>query len=106
MFSSGQFYLFLITESWLTDQYTDSIITSNSNFIVYRKDRSDGVGGGALTIIDNIACTSSAVAIPEKFSKIEILCFDIFCSAMRYRIIVCYRPPRFDAAALLYISHM
>ena len=79
MIYSGQFHLLLITESWLTDQYTDSIITSNPNFSVYRKDRPDGVGGGVLAIIDNIACTSSAVAIPERFSKLKscVLIFSV-----------------------------
>ena len=50
LLSSNTFHIVLITESWLTDQYSDTLITSNLDYSVFRRDRLAGAGGGVLAI--------------------------------------------------------
>ena len=90
--------LVAITETWLTQDITDSMIYNNNSYCVFRKDRLGLNGGGVciLTLKDTVrAC---AVKLPIVFSSVEIVAIDIHNCNPPTRLITCYRPPSADTS--------
>ena len=46
------------------------------------------------------------VDIPAEFSRIELVCFDVFIADAKYRFSVCYRPPYYDSKARDYAASL
>jgi hypothetical protein len=86
------------TESWLTDDISNSEIFPDS-FRVYRKDRPNRHGGGVFIAIDK-AISSQAVSVPE--SNLESVWCSISCPKSK-QIFVCafYRPPNTNPNPIL-----
>jgi len=86
-----------VTESWLRNSIVDGHIDNTSQFHIYRKDRSDRLGGGILALVSKSYC-SYEISVPAKFHVLEIIAHSIVLSARRYRFITVYRPPEFNLA--------
>ena len=93
LLSSNTFHIVLITESCLTDQYSDTLIPSNLDYSVFRRDRLAVAGGGVLAIADNKHCACVPVTIPERFLNTEILCFDVFVQPLNTASLFVTAPP-------------
>lgn len=81
----------ILTETWLHSNISDDeVLADLPNFHIYRKDRTDGRGGGVLVAV-NQQLSSSVLHID---SDIEILW--IICRAVPRTVLlgVCYRPPQ------------
>ena len=51
LYSETEFDCILITESWLTDGITDSMLDPELRYHVLRHDRQDGRGGGVCALV-------------------------------------------------------
>ena len=51
--------------------------------MIYRKDRSGKCGGGRCAIVSK-TLNSVMVDIPAEFSRIELVCFDVFIAEAKY----------------------
>ena len=56
--------IFAVTETWLTGDILDSVLRMNGYFL-FRRDRTAGIGGGAMAYISNKIC----VRIPNLLTK-------------------------------------
>ena len=85
------------TESWLTDDISDSEVFPKG-FDIYRKDRWNRSGGGVFIAVKN-TIASQAVTLPD--SEIESVWCSFRCSKSR-KVYVCsyYRPPDTDAHSI------
>lgn len=93
----------LITESWLNASIPDCFLSFCGRYQVFRKDRINSQGGGVMALVDtNLSACN--VVLPDKYSSLELLCFDVFMSSLTVRFIVCYRPPNYDSDASNYLS--
>ena len=67
-----------VTESWLNSTISDSVIISDTNFSVFRKDRIDTRVGGSVCILVNSATVKAVrVQIPHRFDSLELVAVDI-----------------------------
>ena len=97
-----------ITETWLNSSLPDSAVLSDSNFSLFRKDRSNGrEGGGVCILVNNAAVMAVPVHVPTKFESLELVIIDIVGTAASFRLFVVYRPPSssdYDPESLSYVS--
>jgi len=89
------------TETWLTGDINDSEIFPNQKYAIYRKDRTEGKGGGVLIAVKN-DLNSSSVQIQSDNDNSE----QVWCSLQipnKFRLYICsfYRPPNSDETPLL-----
>src|SRR6185437_8435865 len=89
------------TETWLTSDINNSEIFPNQKYAIYRKDRTEGKGGGVLIAVRN-DLNSSSVQIQSDNDSSE----QVWCSLQipnKFRLYICsfYRPPNSDEAPLL-----
>ena len=83
-----------ITETWLQPALPNSLIVFDSNYSVFRTDRSsDRTGGGVCILTSNATIKATSVAIPSKFLHLELCAVDISFGKVKLRLFVCYRPP-------------
>jgi hypothetical protein len=67
-----------VTESWLNSTISDSVIISDTNFSIFRKDRIDTrVGGGVCILVNNATVKTVPVQIPPRFDSLELVAVDI-----------------------------
>jgi len=92
---SRNYSMVFVTESWLRNSIVDGHIDNTDQYYIYRKDRSDCLGGGVLTLTSKSYC-SYEIAIPEKFRKLEIVVHTVVLSVRKYRFITVYRPAEFN----------
>jgi hypothetical protein len=90
--------ILLITETWLTDAFSSSLLIDLSLFSVLRKDRHT-TGGGVCAII-RLGTDFVNADVPSKFETLELLVFDVLCVHTTYRFIFCYRTRSFDTNEL------
>jgi Reverse transcriptase (RNA-dependent DNA polymerase)/Endonuclease-reverse transcriptase len=81
----------LVTESWLTPEYSSSLLTDSKYFSLLRKDRSSLGGGVCAFIRSGIECVS--IDVPSAFNNLELLVFDILGVHIKYRFILSYCAP-------------
>ena len=96
-----------ITETWLQPALPNSLIVFDSNYSVFRTDRSsDRTGGGVCILTSNATIKATLVAIPSKFLHLELCAVDISFGKVKLRLFVCYRPPssNTDVHALQYVK--
>ena len=86
-----------ITETWLNDNIPDSLITGDSNYAVFRRDRPGGTavqGGGVCILTNNDSVSAVSLTLPVKFNTLELCGIDVLLSGGNsVRIINFYRPP-------------
>jgi len=95
----------LVTETWLTASTPDCFLSFSGCYNVFRKDRINSICGGVMALV----CTNLSVCIveiPEVYTLLELLCFDVFLPCLTVRFVVCYRPPYYDANASDYLSEL
>lgn len=85
------FQIALFTETWLTMRSEDLLLTLGTNYKVFRKDRSNRIGGGVLVLFDK----SLHVTLIDSntHEDIDYICFDIYLDRKQHRIILIYKPP-------------
>jgi len=85
-----------ITESWLNPSISNSALTGDLNYSVFRKDRDDSYGGVCIMINEELL-KAVPVALPTKYSNLELVVIDIINLQSKCRVFVCYRPPSSDS---------
>ena len=66
-----------ITETWLNDSYPDSLFPCHKEYSIFRKDRTNSIGGGvALLVKNSISCRQIE---SHYFAPIEAIAVEIFC---------------------------
>ena len=90
--------IILISETWLHEEFTDSMLSMKGRFNVYRKDRIGKRGGGVCALV---CCDldSAVVCIPDRYAILDVVAFDLSFPSCTYRIITGYRPPEYDKIA-------
>lgn len=83
--------IMIVTESWLTNQITDSLLDPNCQYNIYRNDRTDCPGGGVCAFISR-QLPSIQIDLQIQNATLEMLCFDLPGSSCKYRIFAAYRP--------------
>ena len=63
-----------VTESWLRNNIVDGHLDNTDRFRIYRKDRSDRLGGGVLALVSKLYC-SYEISVPEKFHEKGHYCY-------------------------------
>jgi len=92
LYSETEYDCILITESWLTDGITDSMLDPENRYYVLRYDRQVGRGGGVCALIKR----SFHIVINNLLGLsdgLEVLSFDLLDLYSPYRVIVVYSPP-------------
>ena len=87
-----------ISETWLNDGVTDSMLDPERRFNIYRKNRHNRPGGGTMAMIPtSFKSYEYEMNVEEQCLSdncgCEILCVDIFFHKHKYRCIILYRPP-------------
>jgi len=90
----------IVTKSWLKNNIVDGYIDNTDQCYIYRKDRSDRLGGGVLALVSKSYCSYEiAIPVPEKFRKLEIIVHTVLLSVRKYRFIsVIDKTPEFNLA--------
>lgn len=99
---SQKFDLALVTETWLNDSITDSMICG-PQFNVARADR--GTRGGGVAICLKKCIKFTRFSADCKFNKLEACCIDIF-TPCKHRVICIYRPPNCDLQYTLLLMEL
>lgn len=86
-----------IIESWLDSSIPDSLIVRDRNFTVLRKDRNRA--GGGVCMLLGLKVVAVPVNIPSDFLHLELYSVDIVNVDVKFRVILLYRPPGYDAGA-------
>ena len=94
--SSGFYDFILITETRLTDNFTDDILCSGTGCNVFRCDGKNRSGGGVCIFVKN-RFTVETISVPSCYERLEILCIDILISRhKKCRFVLFYRAPNCD----------
>jgi len=92
-----------VCETFFNDKLTDNIVCP-CGYTVYRKDRIKIHGGVAIFV--RCDCDAVQIAIKQDVRDIEIICIDLTISALKLRIITCYRPPYYTGEDIQYLVEM
>ena len=85
-----------VSETWLDETVSDSLLLDGSFYTVFRADRKNNHAGGGTCIFVKSALHFSEVKLPEVAGNdfnMETICLDIFSRDFKYRIFTCYLPP-------------
>ena len=88
-----------VVESWLSDSIPDTMLINTNQYHVFRRDRTSSTGGGVCAFVDK----KFTVYEVEVKQNVELVAFDMVFSDIKYRFIVCYRKPSYDALAREYM---
>jgi exonuclease III len=87
-----------VTETWLHTAIANCTILNGCSYSIFRTDRPTlRYGGGVCIITKNSTTRSVSVALPPKFSHLELCVTDILSRYNRLRLFVCYQPPSADS---------
>jgi len=94
----------LVTETWLTEGFTNGLLDPESKYDIVRHDRLFSVGGGVCIAIRHGlkyvgVCCSTA-------SNVEMSCIDVVYGNCRFRFIAVYRPPQYGSSAKEYVNKL
>jgi hypothetical protein len=103
---NGKLDMLIVTESWLDNSITDTILDPDHKFNVFRCDREGG--GGVCVFVRRIFSTVKVDVINSPNLKLlELVCLDVFFDCIAYRFFAVYRPPpRNSASGLEYMSRL
>lgn len=83
-----------ITETWLQTSTPDSVVISDTDYSIFRKDRCNNrEGGGVCILVNNSTVKAVPIHIPAKFDSLELVAVDIVSTESSFRLFVVYRPP-------------
>jgi len=91
----------LVTESWLSDGICNGAIDTHSRYNIFRRDRCMSRGGGVCVLVRR-EHTVVQVVLDYRYSKLELIVFDILDVSPTIRVFVVYRPPSYDNDARIY----
>ncbi len=99
LLSLEKYYVIAVTETWLNETITDSMLLScPGSFVrfpysVFRCDRGGRDGGGACVFVHNSVIATS-VPLPDEFSDLEVIAVDLKSQNQSdLRFVSVYRPP-------------
>lgn len=93
LLGSGDFDIIGVSETWLNEKIPTSLLIKSYPYSAFRKDRSEGRGGGVALFFKK-TLTMNNLKLPDEFWDTEIIVCDIFDKFQsKTRIILCYRPP-------------
>ena len=67
--------MLFITESWLSESVTNSMLDCSRSYTIYRKDRPHKQRGGGEIGMVPTNIQSHSIVLPSKFDSIEIVAF-------------------------------
>ena len=91
----------LVTESWLSDGVCNGAIDPHSRYNIFRRDRCMSRGGGVCVLVRR-ELTVVQVVLDDRYSKLELIVFDILDVSPAIRVFVVYLPPGYDNDARNY----
>ena len=92
---NDEYLVVSVTESWLNSSVTNSMIDASGNYIIYRNDRTIGLGGGVLCLVSAVR-PSFIIPIPDKFRHLDVIAVSIQTENGTLRYITVYRAPEFN----------
>ena len=92
---SAKFSIVFVSETWLNSETSDGLLLYNSDYNIIRHDRIGARAGGVCAFIKH-GYSYICISLPQKFSHLEVLCFDLLCNDFKHRFICVYRPPNYD----------
>ena len=81
-----------ITETWLHSEISCGLLDPQSEYCVLRKDRVGSPYGGVAAFVHQNFCVRK-ISIANRFTMLELLCFDLLLGSESIRFFVVYRPP-------------
>ena len=105
--SAGSFDLVCITESWLSPQVPDSAVRM-PDFVLYRRDRVDGIGGGVMFYIRSSIYSKSVhpdIGATNDFEVLWVLMRPKCLPRPLSVIIVVVAPPWYDVSTRRCLSN-
>ena len=97
LYGGEMFDIICISETWLHNDISDSIIIIRYSYDIHRCDRSDGRVGGGVCIITSEKLICSIVEVPKRFNGIEVCCIEITLENTTQRYICVYNPPNYKS---------
>jgi hypothetical protein len=97
MLHSQEFDVICVTETWLHDAISNSIILDGSAYSMFRTDRTVANGGGVCILANNRTTKVSPIPVPSRYSHLELCVVDLLSRCSRLRLFVFYRPPSCDS---------
>jgi len=95
--------LLFITETWLSPNLPDGCLDPNSHYLLLRKDRASGHGGGVCVFVHK-GLHVTPVELADTYNHLELLCFDLYCVTAKLRFFCVYRPPHNDSEGVEYLT--
>jgi len=98
LYSDSSIDCVCVTESWLQDGITDSLLDPKQAYSVLRYDRAGHRGGGVCVFVKGCynVIRKKVQHVPD---NVELVCFDLLDSDVVYRMFVVYRPPSVSSSA-------
>ena len=97
------FHIIAVCETWLNNDFADSMLLNNSPYIIFRKDRPVLKKGGGVCLFVKTSLAVTNVVIPDKFFNVEIIAIDVKIGITNHRIVCVYKPP---ACNVQYVQDM
>jgi hypothetical protein len=80
-----------VVETWLGPDISDAMLDPENRFIIYRFDRSNGIGGGVCLFVSrDILSYRTPVVL---FDAVECVCATVQAGNKRFNVITVYRKP-------------
>ncbi len=89
LLTSGEVDVVGITETWLSSDFPDALLSGSGNFQVFRSDRSCGMHGGGVCLL--VSNRLRAICVPG--CPAEVIAVDVALAEICYRIVCVYRAP-------------
>lgn len=92
---TGQtFDIVCVTETWLTDQVSDSLLTAGHPYTVFRCDRQNRRGGGCAIFVHNKRHVRNVSFSPTyDFGATQVVCVELNVNDQVYAVCNVYNPP-------------
>jgi hypothetical protein len=82
-----------ITETWLTNTVSNSMLDPRNLFNIFRYDRSSDKVGGGVIVFAKKYIAAVQIDLPTSFASIECVCIDLLCNVgSSIRLLTIYRP--------------
>jgi hypothetical protein len=86
-----------ITETWLHSVIADCTLQNDSNYSIFRSDRTTSQrGGGVCIVTNNSRVKAITVPLPPQFSHLELQAIDLLGDT-KFRLFTCYRSSSHNA---------
>ena len=111
IYSVAQPCIFFTTESWLSNEFPSSLLDPQQQYTIMRCDRQVRSAGGVCVFISrdirsHRVTLSTNLDILLRDSGVELVCFELFMSRVKYRFITLYRPPNLTKLQAVILSNI